>query len=210
MPRREKKEQARGRLRETHMRSTRKVTPLARGTPRGVRAHLWQWYEDIYLLNVGLAAALFLLQVVHLYWMTAHVVAVRLFDVSALRLSPFSQTLVALVDYTEIPAILGVSLVYLHALRKGVTWKPLLLLTLVNVQWLHLFWITDEFFFQFIRFNAWLAWVAILIDYLEVPVMLDILSKFITELLRGRGVGSLRAFARRPAVEPEPVDESLR
>lgn len=186
-------------------------TPLsARRTARRVAHRLWGWYERTYVLNVGLAATLFLFQVVHLYWMTAHVVAIRLFDASALPLSPFSQTLVALVDYTEIPALFGASLVYLHALRKGFAWKPLLLLILVNVQWLHLFWITDEFVFRFIRFNAGLAWVAILIDYLEVPVMLDMLSRFITELLRGRGVGSLRAFARRPVVEPELIDEPPR
>lgn len=192
------------------MSPVRDVAPSARRATRGLADRLWGWYENTYLLNVGLAAALFLLQVVHLYWMTAHVVAIRLFDASALPLSPFSQTIVALVDYTEIPALFGASLVYLHALRKSFAWKPLLLLILVNVQWLHLFWITDEFVFRFIRFNAGLAWVAILIDYLEAPVMLDMLSRFITELLRGRGVGSLRAFTRRPVVEPAPIDESPR
>lgn len=190
---------------DTPMPSARGPVPPTRHARRSVRARLWQWYEDTYLLNVGLAAALFLLQTVHLYWMAAYVIAIRLFGASVIQLSPFWQTIVALVDYTEIPALLGVSLVYLHALRTRLTWKPLLLLILVNAQWLHLFWITDEFVFRFIRFNAWLAWAAILIDYLEAPVMLDMLSRFITELLRGRGVGSLRVLARRPVVAPTPI-----
>lgn len=175
-------------------------------TRRRVRTHLWQWYENTYLVNLGVAAALFLLQVVHLFWISAHVIAIRLFGGSAFHLPPFWQAIIVLVDYAEIPAILGVSLVYLHALRKDITWKPLLLLTLVNVQWLHLFWITDEFIVGFIRLHAWLVWIAILIDFLEIPVMLDMLSRFVTELLRGRGIGSLRAFAKRPVIEPEFIE----
>jgi len=96
--------------------------------------------------------------------------------------------LVILVDYTEIPALLSVSLVYINELRHGFSASNILYLILINVQWLHLFWITDEFVVT--AFNEggtvlpfWLAWVAIGIDYLEVPVMIDTTRRFIRNLL---------------------------
>jgi len=51
---------------------------------------------------------------------------------------------------------------------------------------LHLFWITDEFVIeQFARMGEratllplWLAWLAIAIDYLELPVIYDTIRNF--------------------------------
>ena len=44
---------------------------------RAFRA-FWGWYERHYLINLGLATGLFLLQVMHLAWLTTDVVAARL------------------------------------------------------------------------------------------------------------------------------------
>ena len=50
---------------------------------------------------------------------------------------------------------------------------------MLNSQWLHLFWITDEIVLEVLAVKtlvyipAWLAWIAISIDYLELPVMYD-------------------------------------
>ena len=84
----------------------------------------------------------------------------------------------ALVDYGEIPAILSVSLVYINELRTRFSFIGATYLLFLNSQWLHIFWITDEFVVT--AFNEagtvlplWLAWVGISIDYLEVPVMFD-------------------------------------
>jgi signal transduction histidine kinase len=87
------------------------------------------------------------------------------------------------VDYAEIPALLLISAIYLGDLRKEFQWKAIFYLFLLNSQWLHLFWITDEFVIeQFIGISAthlplWLAWVAILIDYLELPVIADTMRR---------------------------------
>jgi hypothetical protein len=149
----------------------------------------WDWYERHYTLAVGIAAGLFALQLVHLYWLGANVIASRLFGESFFDPSGIWKFFILLVDYTEVPAIIATSLVYIAEFRREKTWKPLVYLALLNSQWLHLFWITDEFvvgqFADPVAIPVWLAWVAILIDYLELPVIADTLRKFFASLNRG-------------------------
>jgi hypothetical protein len=158
---------------------------------RNLIAKFWAWYERNYVLAVGFSTGLFLLQLIHLYWLTADVVAVRLGRESFFPVSALWQTLIVLVDYTEIPALLGVSLVYLDSLRKRFNRKSVLMLLFLNSQWLHILWITDEFVAaQFAgrslaAFPLWLAWAAIAIDYLELPVIYDTLKTFFASLFRG-------------------------
>lgn len=145
----------------------------------------WNWYEERLHINIGIAAFLFSWQLAHLFWLTTDVVFERLLSVTVLNLSGIWEFLIITADYTEIPAIIAVSLVYVNELRKGRdTSKSLLFLILLNSQWLHLFWITDEFIIDKFRDTAdtilplWLAWIAISIDYLELPVIYDTLKKF--------------------------------
>jgi hypothetical protein len=153
----------------------------------------FEWYEENYTLNVAVAAGLFLLQLVHLYWLSADVVAQRLTGDSFFSPGGALYYAILIVDYTEIPALLGVSLIYINELRKGFSWKPLLFLFFLNSQWLHIFWITDEFVTsEFSRvaggssLPGWLAWVAIMIDYLELPVIVDTLRKFAVSIREQR------------------------
>ena len=161
----------------------------------------WAWYERNYVLNVALASVLFLLQLAHLTWLGADPIATRLTDHSLFSLHGLLQYLIWFVDYTEIPALIAVSLVYVNELRRGFSWKPLLFLVFLNSQWLHIFWITDEYVAGELRrrrrrraLPGWLAWVAILIDYLELPVIYDTLKRLATAL-RARRLPS-RAPAR--------------
>ena len=165
----------------------------------------WQWYERHYTVNVAVAAGLFLLQIVHLHWLALDVIIPRLGGTSLWPLAAAFDYIIIAVDYTEIPAIISVSLLYINDLRpstrlrvkQGVHWKPLLFLFLLNSQWLHIFWITDEFVVNEFANDghahnhtvlpSWLAWVAILIDYAEVPVMIDTVVRLWREM-RGRGV----------------------
>src|SRR3989344_8224293 len=147
----------------------------------------WSWYEDNLHLNIGIAAGLFIWQIVHLFWLTADVVFERLFSFALFNLSGFWEYLIIAVDYTEIPALITVSLVYIYELRAGRDKKKsILFLVLLNSQWLHLFWITDEFVVSLFRSASetilpiWLAWMAIGIDYLELPVMYDTVKRFLT------------------------------
>ena len=152
----------------------------------------WGWYERHYLLNLAITGALFALQIVHLYWLSADVVAQRLVGESFFRTSGWLRTLILVVDYTEIPALIGTSLVYLNELRKGFGWKSVAFLIFLNSQWLHIFWITDEFVVGEFGGNGgnalpvWLAWAAIGIDYLEIPVIVDVLRRLAVSLRERR------------------------
>jgi hypothetical protein len=142
----------------------------------------FDWYERHYRLNVAIAAGLFGLQIVHLVWLTGQPLAEKATGDALWTLHGPLQWLIVLVDYTEIPALLSVSLVYINELRKHFSLKSLAFLLFLNSQYLHIFWITDEFV---VATNAgedtalpvWLAWAALLIDYLELPVIVDTVRK---------------------------------
>jgi len=158
----------------------------------------WAWYERHYTLNIAIAAFLFVLQLLHLYWLGADVIAQRALDRSFWDPSDAVEWALFAVDYTEIPVLVSVSLVYLNELRKTFAWQPLMFLLFLNTQWLHIFWITDEFVVN--KFSGQeaasslpgaLAWVAILIDYLEVPVIVDTLRRLAVELRERRSLSAL-------------------
>lgn len=147
------------------------------------------WYERNYKLNTGIIAGLFVLQFIHLYWLAADVIALRLIGKSFFDLSGIWLYVIIIIDYTEIPILIAVSLLYINELRKGFNWKSVLFLILLNSQWLHIFWITDEIVIGSFTgaggltiLPIWLAWAAIIIDYLEAPVIFDIVKKFIVSM----------------------------
>ncbi len=150
----------------------------------------WKWYEKSYGVIAFLTAMLFLLQLVHLYWMTTNIVFFRAFGHPFWNPSSFWNTVIALVDYTEIPAIISSSIFYIFQYRRNreMLWHSIIFLFLINSQWLHLFWITDEVIYaQFsgtalIAIPVWLSWLAISIDYLELPVMYDTFKKAMLSL----------------------------
>ncbi len=151
----------------------------------------WEWYERHRTLNVSIAALLFAWQLVHLYWLSTDVVLFRIFGESFFSVSGAWQTLLVLVDYTEVPALVITSFVYISELRRSWNLKSVVYLIFLNSQWLHIFWITDEFVVeQFLTgarvplLPAWLAWIAIGIDYLELPVIYDTIKQAGASLLK--------------------------
>jgi hypothetical protein len=156
---------------------------------RAVQA-FWDWYERHYTLNIAIAAGLFVLQLLHLTWLSGEVLADRITGDPAFSVDGFLQWLIVVVDYTEIPALVSVSLVYVNELRKGFSWKSAAYLVFLNSQWLHIFWITDEFVVgefgqggaEATSLPTWLAYVAILIDYLELPVIYDTMKKLVVSV----------------------------
>lgn len=154
----------------------------------------WNWYEKNLALNLGIAGFLFALQIVHLLWLTTDVVLVKLVGETGFHIHPTGivEKLILIVDYLEIPAIISTSLVYINDYRKTKSQKSLLYLFFINSQWLHLFWITDEFVVDVFTGNTtashlppFLAWIAIGIDYLELPVIYDTVKRFIVEIKKG-------------------------
>ena len=152
----------------------------------------WAWYDRHLTLNIGIASGLFVLQLAHLYWLTTHVVFFKLTGQSFFNPSDLIQTIIILVDYTEIPALITTSLVYINAHRKKASFKNILYLIFLNIQFIHIFWITDEFVLDTFTGSGsgtvlppWAAWIAILIDYLELPVIFETIKKFFDELKAG-------------------------
>jgi hypothetical protein len=148
----------------------------------------WDWYQRHFTINVSIASFLFSLQLFHLYWLFTDVVLFKLLGQSYFYLDSIWGQFSIFFDYTEIPALVTTTLLYLHRLRTKSDFKSLLFLILVNSQWLHILWITDEYVvsqFTTTDFIIWgnvLAWVAILIDFLELPVIYDTIKQTITEL----------------------------
>ncbi len=161
----------------------------------------WNFYDGHYNLTLGITLCLFSLQIVHLFWLFTNVIWFKLFSYNLYTFGSTFEKLLVLVDFTEIPALLAASLVYIDDLRNNFNYKSVIFLILLNSQWLHLFWITDEFvvseFTEKVLFPSWLAWLAILIDYLEVPVILDTLSKFLKHLKEGQIKTALNVIKER-------------
>lgn len=168
----------------------------------------WSWYERHYVVNVTFAAGLFTLQLVHLTWLSLHVVALRLFGESYFPVSDLFQILLVAVDYTEIPALITTSILYIADLRRGDRLRPIAFLLFLNSQWLHIFWITDEFVLEHfatlkdgVFFPHWLVWMAIAIDYLEIPVIVDTTVKvcraFCDENIRDRFLRAMKYYVWR-------------
>ncbi len=146
----------------------------------------WQRYES---LNLKVAFFLISLQLVHLYWLTADVVIRRITGDSAFALQQSGPLLLFFVaiDYIEIPALIAGLTYYslsLYKHQKGSA-KNALLLAMLAVQVFHIFWLTDEVAYDIffgdgspangaVKIPYYAAWIAILIDYLELPVIADL------------------------------------
>ena len=148
----------------------------------------WHRYEN---LNLRIAFALISLQLIHLYWLTADVVIQRITGESVLGVPQGSPLFIffIIIDYVEIPALIaGLTYyalgVYNH--EKNST-KNILLLAMLAIQVFHIFWITDEVVYDSffgapsdaVEIPYYAAWVAILIDYLELPVIVDLFYRTI-------------------------------
>jgi len=140
------------------------------------------WYDRHQNITTVITAALFLTQILHLYWLGVHVLSERLFGVTFFDPSPFWQNLIIVFDYFEIPALVSATILYGRRYQKTGSLGALRNLIFINLQYLHIFWITDEFVEAVVRggprvtiLPPWLALIAIVIDYLEVPVIIETL-----------------------------------
>jgi hypothetical protein len=142
----------------------------------------WTKYES---LNLKITFILISLQILHLYWLTADVVLQRIAGESYLGLPRILLPLFIVVDYVEIPALVSGITFYLFSIfkRGSHSRKNVVFLLLLAIQVVHIFWITDEVVYEslldndLVIFPVYAAWTAILIDYLEIPVMVDLFYK---------------------------------
>ena len=141
----------------------------------------WTRYEN---LNLKITFILISLQILHLYWLTADVVLQRIFGQGYLGLPQELIPLFIVVDYVEIPALVSeLHFIYLAFVGEPYPRKNMIFLALLAIQVVHIFWITDEIVYEslldndLVKFPPYLAWIAIFIDYLEIPVMVDLFYK---------------------------------
>jgi hypothetical protein len=150
----------------------------------------WQRYEN---LNLKIAFILISLQLIHLYWLTADIVVKRLTGDSALGLTvdgPLFMFFIV-IDYIEIPALVaGLTYYSLNVYKRKKAAKNALLLAMLAVQVFHIFWITDDVVYQTffgssgaVEIPYYAAWIAILIDYMELPVIADL---FYRTIIKGK------------------------
>jgi hypothetical protein len=162
-------------------------------------SRFWAWYGRHYTFHVTFAATLFVLQIVHLVWLGGEVVAQRATGDPLFHVGGIFRYLLVFVDWTEIPALISATTLYLYELREGFRWRPALFIVLLNSQYLHIFWITDELVVRDTigesTLPGWLAWIAILIDYLEVPVIVDTVRKTLSAI-HERGLRGVLRNAR--------------
>jgi hypothetical protein len=150
----------------------------------------WRRYES---LNLKVAFVLISLQLVHLYWLTADVVVKRITGEGGLNIGGPLLVFFIVIDYIEIPALVaGLTYYALNIYKREKAGKNTLLLVLLAVQVFHIFWITDEVVYDTffgspsaVDIPYYAAWIAILIDYLELPVIADLFYRTIIKGERG-------------------------
>jgi hypothetical protein len=185
------------------------------GAIRDLNRTFWSWYQRHYLATLVITTAAFLLQIFHLYWLFSEVIMERLTGRSWFVFPEAGMVLYVLADYLEVPALVSASALYLNDLRQGVKLRGLLFLLLLNSQWVHMLWITDDVVVRtfastsLLSWGAAVAWAAILIDFLEVPVIVDTLRRVFSErsliwrrLRRRFGPGAGTRPARSRGVVP--------
>ena len=146
--------------------------------------NFWYRYEN---LNLKITFILISLQLLHLYWLTTNVVLQRIYGESFLIFPKAFLPVFVVIDYIEIPALISGITFYSLSIYKHQkdSWKNSLFLAMLAVQVVHIFWITDEIVYdtlfktRLVEFPLYIAWIAILIDYLELPVMADLFYKII-------------------------------
>jgi hypothetical protein len=117
------------------------------------------------------------LQIVHLYWLTETSLLPLFFSSRYVIFPGILVSLFVLADFIEIPAI--ITRTYLYAINyKNNPLRNIAYVFLLNTQWFHIFWITDTYVINNITGIYWsfyLSLLAIVIDYFEIPVILDTL-----------------------------------
>jgi hypothetical protein len=176
---------------------------------RDLSGRFWSWYRRHYVATLVVTTALFLLQLFHLYWLFTDVVLKRLTGRSYFAFPAGGLVLYVLIDYLEIPTHLSAMVMYFYEFRRGIRLKSLLFFVLLQLHWVHLLWITDDVVVNtftahtLLTWGGFAAWVAIGIDYIEVPIIVDRLRQVYLERetiwrrLRTRFAGARPAPAAR-------------
>ena len=146
------------------------------------------FYLQYQNLNLKISFLLISLQLLHLYWLTTDAVLYRITGTDYFVEASGFVLLFIIIDYIEIPALVSGIIYYFFNLiynKKEKRIKDTIFLILLAIQSIHIFWITDDIVYStfvgddLIEIPDYLVWIAILIDYLELPVIYDLLKRII-------------------------------
>lgn len=149
---------------------------------------LINFYLQYQNLNLKISFLLISLQLLHLYWLTTDVVLYRITGTDYFVQASGFVLLFIIIDYIEIPALVsGITYYFFNLIynKKEKRIKNIIFLILLAIQSIHIFWITDDIVYStfvgadLIEIPEYLVWIAILIDYLELPVIYDLLKRII-------------------------------
>jgi hypothetical protein len=149
-----------------------------------VLKNILRFCEKYNHITTRIAFFLISLQIVHLTWLTTDIVLVKLFEGQEPLFPKSLEPVQAIIDYMEIPGIFAGAVIYLTAMtRRRESVKNALFLSLLLIQIIHIFWITDEVVYEvllnsdLIDLPETVAWIAIMIDYMELPVIFDLFKR---------------------------------
>lgn len=149
---------------------------------------LINFYLQYQNLNLKISFLLISLQLLHLYWLTTDVVLYRITGTDYFVQASGFVLLFIIIDYIEIPALVsGITYYFFNLIynKKEKRIKNIIFLILLAIQSIHIFWITDDIVYStfvgadLIEIPEYFVWIAILIDYLELPVIYDLLKRII-------------------------------
>jgi len=179
---------------------------------RNLGRPLAAWYHRHYLATLIVTTLLFLLQLFHLYWLFTDVILQRITGHSYFVFPAQGLIIYVMIDYFEIPTHLSAMGLYFYEFRQGIRAKSLFFFILLQLHWIHLLWITDDVVVknfapghELITWAGLAAWIAIGIDYLEVPIIVDRLH----QVWKERHAIWRRIRANLGRQQPAPAQPSL-
>jgi hypothetical protein len=140
------------------------------------------FFEKLKTFLIKISFILMALQIIHLFWLTCNV-TLPLFNFNDLKFSEGSFLFVS-IDYLEIPSLIITCTSYLFIIfRESHKPKNILYFGMLVLQFLHIFWITDEFIVNYLDdLPIYLLVFVVFIDYSELFILLDLGKRLLVRM----------------------------
>ena len=138
--------------------------------------------ENLKNFLIKISFILMSLQIIHLVWLTCNV-TLPMFNFNDLIFSEGSFLFVS-IDYLEIPSLIITCTSYLFIIfRERHKPKNILYFSMLALQFLHIFWITDEFIVNYLYdLPIYLLVFVVFIDYSELFILLDLGKRLLVRM----------------------------
>jgi hypothetical protein len=140
------------------------------------------YFEKLKNFLVKISFILMALQIIHLFWLTCNV-TLPMFNLNDLKFNEGSFLFVS-IDYLEIPSLIITCTSYLFIIfRESHKPKNILYFSMLVLQFLHIFWITDEFIVNYLYdLPFYLLIFVVFIDYSELFILFDLGKRLLVRM----------------------------